>query len=93
MSGKWSPQIHEQLQERDDEELTRDDVLAVLARLDPPEAYIPDETEDNVGLLCARRIPYKRLKPQVRSEPGLGVSAASWAWWLSPSCSFSPLVT
>ena len=38
-------QIHELLQERDADELTREDVLAVLARLDPPEAYIPDETE------------------------------------------------
>jgi hypothetical protein len=38
-------QIHELLQERDNAELTRDDVLAVLARLDPPEAYISDEPE------------------------------------------------
>jgi hypothetical protein len=38
-------QIHDLLQERDSDELTREDVLAVLARLDPPEAYIPDEVE------------------------------------------------
>ena len=38
-------QIHELLQERNTDELTREDVLAVLARLDPPEAYIPAETE------------------------------------------------
>jgi VIT1/CCC1 family predicted Fe2+/Mn2+ transporter len=38
-------QIHELLQECDTDELTREDVLAVLARLDPPEAYIPDEME------------------------------------------------
>jgi hypothetical protein len=37
-------QIHELLQERDTEELTREDVLGVLARLDPPEAYLPEET-------------------------------------------------
>jgi hypothetical protein len=37
-------QIHELLQERGSDELTREDVLAVLTRLDPPEAYLPDET-------------------------------------------------
>src|SRR5262245_28692687 len=36
-------QVFELLQERDTEELDRDDVLAVLARLDPPEAYLPEE--------------------------------------------------
>ncbi len=38
-------QIHEQLQERGEDELGREDALAVLARLDPPEAYLPDEEE------------------------------------------------
>ena len=36
-------QIHELLHASDSDELTREDVLAVLARLDPPEAYISDE--------------------------------------------------
>ena len=36
-------QIFELLGERNSDELTRDDVLAVLGRLDPPEAYLPDE--------------------------------------------------
>jgi hypothetical protein len=36
-------QIYDLLQERDLESLDRDDVLAVLARLDPPEAYLPEE--------------------------------------------------
>jgi hypothetical protein len=36
-------QIHDLLGERDNRDLSRDDVLAVLARLDPPEAYLPDE--------------------------------------------------
>ena len=36
-------QIHELLQDRDGEELSREDVLAVLGRLDPPEAYLPDD--------------------------------------------------
>lgn len=37
-------QIFELLGERNRDELTRDDVLAVLGRLDPPEAFLPDET-------------------------------------------------
>jgi hypothetical protein len=37
-------QIYDLLQERDLESLDRDDVLAVLARLDPPEAYLPEES-------------------------------------------------
>ena len=36
-------QIFELLQERGSDEPTREDVLAVLARLDPPEAYLPEE--------------------------------------------------
>ena len=36
-------QISELLAGRDGGSLDRDDVLAVLARLDPPEAYLPDE--------------------------------------------------
>ena len=37
-------QIYELLQDRETEELDRDDVLAVLGRLDPPEAYLSEET-------------------------------------------------
>ncbi len=37
-------QIFELLGERHSEELTREDVLRVLGTLDPPEAYLPDET-------------------------------------------------
>ncbi len=36
-------QIFEQLQQRGAGEPGRDDVLAVLSRLDPPEAYLPDD--------------------------------------------------
>src|SRR4051794_41941944 len=35
-------QVFELLQERNADEPTREDVLAVLARLDPPEAYLPE---------------------------------------------------
>jgi len=38
---------------RQDGEVDRDDVLAVLARLDPPEAYLPDE-DAPVGVSRAR---------------------------------------
>ena len=38
-------QIDELLGEREEGELSREDVLAVLGRLDPPEAYLPDELE------------------------------------------------
>ena len=37
-------QIHDLLGERGSDEPDRDDVLAVLARLDPPEAYLPEES-------------------------------------------------
>ena len=42
-------QINELLHASDADELTREDVLAVLARLDPPEAYIPDEIDGQRG--------------------------------------------
>lgn len=38
-------QIHEHLQESDGEEHDREHVLAVLARLDPPEAFLPEEND------------------------------------------------
>ena len=55
-------QIHELLYDRGSDELTREDVLAVLARLDPPEAYIPDALEgDLVG--CVDRFRHVRNNP------------------------------
>lgn len=48
-------QVLELLHERDVEALTREDVLSVLARLDPPEAYLPSEEEDpDTGRVAAR---------------------------------------
>jgi hypothetical protein len=38
-------QIDELLGEREADEVSREDVLAVLGRLDPPEAYLRDEVE------------------------------------------------
>src|SRR5439155_10515731 len=64
-------QIHELLQERDSEELTREDVLAVLARLDPPEAYIPDETTDMpASVRAANRSAVSQ--PALRGDPRVG---------------------
>lgn len=42
-------QIYDLLQEGEQEEHTRESVLAVLARLDPPEAYLPDEATGETG--------------------------------------------
>jgi hypothetical protein len=56
-------QIFEQLHERGGEELTREDVLAVLGRLDPPEAYLPEDEGD--------------IRPvRLRRSPGQGVGQA-----------------
>ncbi len=41
--GEVESQIHELLGERNAHDLGREDVLAVLARLDPPEAYLPED--------------------------------------------------
>lgn len=40
-------QIQELLAQRDTEAITREDVLDVLRRLDPPEAYLPDLPDDS----------------------------------------------
>jgi hypothetical protein len=49
-------QIFDLLGEREGQDIDRDDVLAVLARLDPPEAYLPDvEGEAQAEPLAPRR--------------------------------------
>jgi hypothetical protein len=74
-------QIFELLQERDGRELGRDDVLAVLARLDPPEAYLPDET-DGEPPVVRRSAPPRAAAPLrkgdsrlARASSVLGLSA------------------
>jgi len=52
-------QVFELLQERGAEELSREDVLAVLARLDPPEAYLPEESA-GLEWVLSRRPPGSR---------------------------------
>ena len=56
-------QIFEQLHERGADELSREDVLAVLGRLDPPEAYLPEEAGE------AGPVP-----PRISSRPRAGRS-------------------
>lgn len=45
------------------EELSRDEVLAVLGRLDPPEAYLPEEWQDASGPV---RVPSARVSAPAR---------------------------
>jgi hypothetical protein len=59
-------QIHELLGERGSDDLTREDVLAVLARLDPPEAYLPDG-EAGYPSAAAPRTPFSA--PVIRPAP------------------------
>ena len=55
-------QIFEQLHERGGDDFSREDVLAVLGRLDPPEAYLPDEEVD-FGPVAARITSVPRPRP------------------------------
>jgi hypothetical protein len=64
-------QIHELIQASDADELTREDVLAVLARLDPPEAYLPDENEGE-PVSVHRTIPVRAQRPVVNGDPRVG---------------------
>ena len=57
-------QIFDLLQARDRGSLDRDDVLAVLARLDPPEAYLPEE-----GATLEARPARQPANPRAISDP------------------------
>jgi hypothetical protein len=69
-------QIHELLGERETDEPSREDVLAVLARLDPPEAYLPEEGGATDSPPSSRSGP---IRPAVRSvdQGNLRVARAS----------------
>jgi hypothetical protein len=60
-------QIFDMLDGRDPSGWTREDVLAVLARLDPPEAYLPDP--DDVGAAPAARAPAGRPERSTGPAP------------------------
>jgi hypothetical protein len=59
-------QIHELLGERADDDLTREDVLAVLARLDPPEAYLPEEFDGERPASSPRKLSAPLVRPAPR---------------------------
>jgi hypothetical protein len=62
-------QIFEQLHERGADEPSREDVLAVLGRLDPPEAYLPEEAGD-AGPAPARTSSRPRASQSQRERRG-----------------------
>jgi hypothetical protein len=67
-------QIFDLLQGRDSETLDRDDVLAVLARLDPPEAYLPDDSTLERGPSRLTTTP-RVVRPS--TDPNPRIAAAS----------------
>lgn len=67
-----------QLIERRSEHPTLDDVLAVLAELDPPEAFLAEEEPDAArDFGRARSSPVRIPAPAPASEPGPGCGAAA----------------
>lgn len=75
-------QIHDLLADRNPNDTDRDAVIAVLARLDPPEAYLPDEAgEISRPAVTARRPRIGVLSPFIASHetspPGTTVGKVS----------------
>src|SRR5262249_22173524 len=71
-------QIYDLLQEGEYEEPTRESVLTVLGRLDPPEAYLPDESTGvpaGVSLPNSRRtqITPRAQVPNAHSSRASGI--------------------
>jgi hypothetical protein len=69
-------QVFERLHERDVDRLTREDVLGVLARLDPPEAYLPDDEGDPPAGRAAARVPFHPSAPPARSRTATAARAS-----------------
>ena len=67
-------QIFELLTERGTDELTRDDLLAVLTELDPPEAYLPEQSAQQAGAISGRerRAP-THARPARPTESRVGI--------------------
>ncbi|HEX8199868.1 MAG TPA: hypothetical protein VF590_05230 [Isosphaeraceae bacterium] len=74
-------QIFELLQDCGADEPGRDDVLAVLARLDPPEAYLPEATDAGPG--TGREPAPLPYRPLTRGGPGPRVAKLSGLLGLS----------
>lgn len=84
-------QIYEQLQQRGSGEPGRDDVLAVLSRLDPPEAYLPDDD----GRPAARAIPAtprRDADPTGRDRARTTEGRASGLAGLVAACALSSII-
>lgn len=81
-------QIHELLGERETDDLGREDVLGVLARLDPPEAYLPEEglTDSHAmanGPIRSAARPVRTGNSGVARTSGiLGIASFSWLVFL-----------
>ena len=71
--GEAEAQIFEVLGQREVEEADRDEVLAVLARLDPPEAYVPEGAEERPA------VPAERLPSLAPVQTGGGDSRVARA--------------
>jgi len=69
-------QIFELLTERGADDLTRDDVLTVLSRLDPPEAYLPEQSARHTSAPGGdnRRAPTRTARCASATEPRIGIA-------------------
>ncbi|MGL4554255.1 MAG: hypothetical protein ACRC33_24080, partial [Gemmataceae bacterium] len=66
-------QVYELLAERPGHELDREDVLTVLAKLDPPEAYIPEEGGYEAAAVLLPARPAVRADRAAAGKPALVV--------------------
>jgi hypothetical protein len=87
-------QIHELLSERETDEPSREDVLSVLARLDPPEAYLPErddvtqsETATRSSIEPTARAALDGNRQVARTSAILGLAALASVLVLLP-CSY-----
>jgi hypothetical protein len=84
-------QIHELLGERETDELSREDVLSVLARLDPPEAYLGEDAPTDLPSpqtrspvrTAVRSVHHEKFRV-ARASTILGLLALSSAFVLLP---------
>lgn len=71
--GEVEAQIFELLEQRGVEAPGRDDVLAVLSRIDPPEAYVPEGSERRVATATGRVVTtLSSDRPQPEAGSSLG---------------------
>jgi|GEM_PF-1745823 len=64
--GEVESQIEELVAQKDAATLSRADLLEILGRIDPPEAYIPDDLDERESRMTRRRyvaMPLVRVRP------------------------------